>query len=157
MVANRLSTSGRMWTQIFSKHNSGTYNNQWMVVDYKRFVPGGQPKSGVLYVLEQLPGFIRYDDLTAHLLRHQYWASYNVPYFTDVFEMGGNKPLVERFGDWFTYENSPRARIFRRDQASQVEGRGKSQINMKSQRKSRKYRRKSLGWHRFQTKKSEKR
>ena len=28
-VANRLAGSGREWTQLFKKHNSGTYNNQW--------------------------------------------------------------------------------------------------------------------------------
>ncbi|XP_034251740.1 putative phospholipase B-like 2 [Thrips palmi] len=118
MVANRLATSGRMWTQLFSKYNSGTYNNQWMVVDYTRLVPQseGQSKSGLLYVLEQLPGFIKAEDLTSVLLSQGYWASYNVPYFKDVFSMGGNEPLVRKFGDWFTFEHSPRAEIFRRDQ-----------------------------------------
>lgn len=128
MVANRLATSGRMWTQLFSKYNSGTYNNQWMVVDYTRLVPegsAGQSKSGLLYVLEQLPGFIKAEDLTAVLLRQGYWASYNVPYFKDVFSLGGNEPLVRKFGDWFSYDHSPRAEIFRRDQVSHVRGDGK--------------------------------
>lgn len=32
------------------------YNNQWMVVDYKAFTPGGaSPLQGVLTVLEQIP------------------------------------------------------------------------------------------------------
>lgn len=34
----------------------GSYNNQWMIVDYKAFVPGGpSPGSRVLTILEQLP------------------------------------------------------------------------------------------------------
>lgn len=34
----------------------GRYNNQWMIVDYKAFVPGGpSPGSRVLTVLEQIP------------------------------------------------------------------------------------------------------
>ena len=36
MVANRLSRTGASWAQIFEVYNSGTYNNQWMVVDYKQ-------------------------------------------------------------------------------------------------------------------------
>lgn len=34
----------------------GRYNNQWMIVDYKVFVPGRpSPGSGVLTILEQIP------------------------------------------------------------------------------------------------------
>lgn len=39
IVANRLAEDGKSWTDFFSMHNSGTYNNQWMVVDYKLFKP----------------------------------------------------------------------------------------------------------------------
>ena len=34
-VANWLAKSGKEWTDIFSLYNSGTYNNEWMVVDFK--------------------------------------------------------------------------------------------------------------------------
>lgn len=34
----------------------GRYNNQWMIVDYKAFVPGGpSPGRRVLTILEQIP------------------------------------------------------------------------------------------------------
>ena len=58
MVANRLAINGKQWSKLFSKRNSGTYNNQWMVLDYKKFTPGKDLSGvkGLLWVLEQLPG-----------------------------------------------------------------------------------------------------
>jgi len=79
IVANRLATNGQHWADIFKLYNSGTYNNQWMVVDYNKFTPGKQPDSGLLTVLEQIPGMIEYADVTNILLQQTYWASYNVP------------------------------------------------------------------------------
>lgn len=55
IVANQLARSGREWCQIFARHNSGTYNNQWLVLDYKLFKPRAAPPPGLLYVLEQMP------------------------------------------------------------------------------------------------------
>ncbi|KAJ6642328.1 putative phospholipase B-like 2, partial [Pseudolycoriella hygida] len=36
IVANRLATNGNKWASIFTEFNSGTYNNQWMIVDYNK-------------------------------------------------------------------------------------------------------------------------
>ncbi|XP_009329100.1 PREDICTED: putative phospholipase B-like 2 [Pygoscelis adeliae] len=56
IVANRLARSGPEWAAVFRQFNSGTYNNQWMVVDYNAFTPGrASPPQGVLTVLEQIP------------------------------------------------------------------------------------------------------
>nr|XP_028566947.1 putative phospholipase B-like 2 isoform X2 [Podarcis muralis] len=117
IVANRLATSGMEWVAIFQKFNSGTYNNQWMIVDYKSFVPGkASLQKGVLMVLEQIPGMVVFDDKTELLYQEGYWASYNVPYFKEIFNTSGIPQLVQKYGDWFTYEKNPRAQIFRRNQ-----------------------------------------
>ncbi|XP_043861009.1 putative phospholipase B-like 2 [Dromiciops gliroides] len=118
IVANRLAQDGATWAAIFKKFNSGTYNNQWMIVDYNAFIPG-KPKAmdGLLTVLEQIPGMVVVADKTHELYEKGYWASYNLPYFESVFNASGMPDLVKQYGDWFSYKNSPRARIFERNQS----------------------------------------
>ncbi|XP_065149185.1 putative phospholipase B-like 2 [Paramisgurnus dabryanus] len=117
IVANRLAENGREWADIFSRYNSGTYNNQWMIVDYKLFVPGeGQMKQGLFTVLEQIPGMIVTADKTEELFKSGYWASYNIPYFEEVFNASGGQELVQKYGSWFSFSENPRAQIFRRNQ-----------------------------------------
>lgn len=102
MVANRLASDGLAWTKLFRKHNSGTYNNQWMVVNYSLFRPGRRaPKYGLLHVLEQMPGLVEARDVTKVLLNRTYWASYNVPFFPAVFEISGQVDMVTRYGSWY--------------------------------------------------------
>uniref|UniRef100_A0A7N8XR03 Phospholipase B-like n=1 Tax=Mastacembelus armatus TaxID=205130 RepID=A0A7N8XR03_9TELE len=117
IVANRLAATGKEWAEIFKKYNSGTYNNQWMIVDYNHFTPGKtEIKEDVLVVLEQIPGLIIYDDKTQELMQKGYWASYNIPYYVDIFNASGCNELVEKFGPWFSLDQNPRAQIFRRNQ-----------------------------------------
>jgi hypothetical protein len=82
IIANRLANSGKEWTDIFGLYNSGTYNNQFMIIDYKLYKTGtelSELKDDLLWVLEQMPGMIRAADVT-HVLREQgYWASFNIP------------------------------------------------------------------------------
>ncbi|CAN7938410.1 unnamed protein product, partial [Ixodes hexagonus] len=121
IVANRLATTGEEWADYFSRYNSGTYNNQWMAVDYKKFSPGQPLPDGLLWVLEQLPGYVYKEDLTRVLRQQTYWPSYNVPYSEVIFNMSGTQSSVEKFGDWFTYDKTPRALIFKRDNGKVVD------------------------------------
>jgi hypothetical protein len=57
-------------------------------------------------------------DLTSVLQKEGYFASYNVPYFPEVFKKSGYPQMVDKFGDWFTFSSNPRARIFARDQGA---------------------------------------
>jgi hypothetical protein len=40
IIANCLANSGKEWTDIFGLYNSGTYNNQFMIIDYKKYKTG---------------------------------------------------------------------------------------------------------------------
>jgi hypothetical protein len=110
-------TVGKEWTEVFSRHNSGTYNNQWMIVDYKLFKPFKPLRDGLFWVLEQLPTLIESRDATDVLRSQSFWPSYNSPYFPTIFNLSGVPALVEQYGDWFTYDKTPRALIFNRDQS----------------------------------------
>uniref|UniRef100_A0A915IWP2 Phospholipase B-like n=1 Tax=Romanomermis culicivorax TaxID=13658 RepID=A0A915IWP2_ROMCU len=80
LVSNRLATNG-----------SG-YNNQYMILDYKKFSPGKPlPDTGLLHLVEQ------------------------VPYFDNVYNYTASWLRYRQYGDWFSYEKCPRARIFQRD------------------------------------------
>ena len=46
VVANRLANSGKQWVDRFFVYNDGTYNNQWMISDFKQFTPGTPPTAG---------------------------------------------------------------------------------------------------------------
>ena len=122
MVANRLGRGGQDWAELFSQYNSGTYNNQWMVVDYNK-VRAGADKD-VLWVTEQLPGKIVSRDVTDVLDSEQYWASYNRAYFPEIVQLSGAGRMRRQHGDWFSYERTPRAVLFSQAQQSVEDERG---------------------------------
>ncbi|XP_044776939.1 putative phospholipase B-like 2 isoform X2 [Neomonachus schauinslandi] len=62
-------------------------------------------------------GMVVVADKTSELYQKTYWASYNIPYFESVFNASGLQALVAQYGDWFSYDGSPRAQIFRRNQS----------------------------------------
>ncbi|EFJ51951.1 hypothetical protein VOLCADRAFT_103148 [Volvox carteri f. nagariensis] len=134
-LANWMASSGGEWVDVFGRHNSGTYNNQYMIVDTKRFIPHSELQPGLLWVVEQLPGLFKTADVTAELSRG-YWPSYNVAYFPEVYVAagypdmvgaGGHQGRIERLTAMgakkyafsirlLKYQIAPRAAIFRRDQ-----------------------------------------
>ncbi len=62
-----------------------------------------------------ISGHIHSEDMTRVLRSQSYWPSYNTPYFSDIFNLSGSPENVKKFGDWFTYDKTPRALIFKRD------------------------------------------
>jgi len=114
MVANRLATCGQEWHELFYRFNSGTYNNQWSVVDYKKFTPRQPLKAWTFSVSEQLPGPYSHIEDQTFTLQRGHWPSYNIPFYEDVYNMSGYPRAVEKHGVSHGYQLAPRAAIFRR-------------------------------------------
>lgn len=115
MVANRLSDSGKRWIENFSQENSGTYNNQYMIVDYHKFKRSGKKlKKDVFWILEQMPGKFISKDMTSHLNNTTFFPSFNIPYFEEMSILNGEKSYDE-FTDFYQYDRNPRRLIFNRD------------------------------------------
>lgn len=116
---HRIATDGQSWAQAFSRENSGTYNNEFMIVDYNKFTPASSSSlpSGLLTVLEQLPGTITFNDMTAWVQQHGYWASYNRIFFDNMADLGNQSAMIDSFGDHYSWENTSRAVLFRQLQA----------------------------------------
>lgn len=130
ILANRLATSGPSWGAVFSRYASGTYTNSWMVLDSNLFTPSSPPSPNFLTVIEEMPGNIRVHDRTSALTGggedssfwgKGIWASYNVPSDPFLFNISGQQKLVEEYGGvtgagaFFSFLNTSRANIFRRD------------------------------------------
>ncbi|CAI4230357.1 unnamed protein product [Auanema sp. JU1783] len=114
-LSNALTKTSKDWVNLFAKYNSGTYNNQWTVVDYKLFKPGqATPQKDFIWILEQTPGYTSTRDMTWFMKRFTYFPSYNIPYLTDVSIVSGFNLKAAQY-DWYKWGASPRARIFQRD------------------------------------------
>ena len=117
LLANRAANSSKEWSAIFGEMNSGTYNNQWMVLDLKKFTPNQPLPPDTLWVLEQMPGMIATRDVTDYL-RYGYYPSYNVPMNEELYDRAGYPAVLAAQGpQMLSYQSCVRANIFRRDQA----------------------------------------
>jgi hypothetical protein len=97
-----------------------------MVVDANLFSPGSPPPPHTLTVLEEMPGNIVVTDRTPELIGDSpsgggSWPSFNVVADPRLFVLSGQQALVDEYGGaggpgaYFTYLNTSRANIFRRE------------------------------------------
>merc|ERR1712226_138788 len=91
-----------------------------MVVDLKHFELEKEIHDDALWVVEQIPGLVAGADQT-NILRTGYWPSYNVPFYEAIYNKSGYPAMVKKHGTDMSYQLAPRAKIFRRDQASVVD------------------------------------
>jgi hypothetical protein len=131
IVANRLAASCTEWPDYYRRFNSGTYNNMNMCFDYNLFKPGKPLADGTFIIAEQIPGFLRVNDLSAKLDNDRFFGSYNVAYDEFIRGRSGADINVEKYGGWFSYNETARAKIFKRD-APKVDDMGDMRKLMRS-------------------------
>ena len=121
-LSNRMAKTAKDWTEIFSQFNSGTYNNQYMILDTKGIEFGDYPhiEANSFMIIEQMPGMIGINEVTDYL-KFGYWPSYNVVFdknvskYANITDTINSKP--ERKMELYSeYSSCSRAKIMRRDQ-----------------------------------------
>ena len=121
MVANRLASSAEEWTSYFSRENSGTYNNQFQILDLNRVdLKKKVLNEKSLMIIEQIPGYTETADVTKFLKRG-YWPSFNIPYLKNIYEKMGYVEMIQKnptLYDSYDYSGSNRPKIFRRDHSN---------------------------------------
>merc|ERR1719456_853853 len=113
MIVNRLAKNANHWTRIHGTMNSGTYNSEWLIVDYNQFTPGKPVPDNTLWVVDAVPGIVHAEDLSHRLRTEGYFASYNRPYFTDVRDKTGHTAAQKSHGALYSWSDNPRAVLFR--------------------------------------------
>ncbi|KAJ7370826.1 Phospholipase B-like 1 [Desmophyllum pertusum] len=95
-LANVMAHNGKEWGEVYKQYNSGTYNNQYMILDLKQVELKKTLLTGALWVVEQIPGLV-------------------------IYNLSGFPEFVKKHGLSYTYQLAPRAEIFRRDQGKVVD------------------------------------
>ena len=73
-------------------------------------------------VSEQMVTYYQSVDMTDTLIKDTYWASYNNVYFPDFRDISGEDKQVSAKGpELYSWANSSRAQIFRRDHHTVVD------------------------------------
>jgi hypothetical protein len=121
MIANRISGTSKEWAENFVKYNSGTYNNQFMILDRKKVnLTRRKIDNDAFYIVEQLPNFTKINNVT-NILKYGYWSSFNVPFDKEIYSKSMIKEIIEENPEMaydLDYDTCSRNNIFRREQNS---------------------------------------
>ncbi|CAD8178443.1 unnamed protein product [Paramecium octaurelia] len=115
-VAHAISKGGEKWTNTFVRHNSGTYNNQYIAIDLKVVKKDTPPTKDFIWISETVPGYAIAKDVTAKVISNgNYWKSYNIPFTTEIQDRAGYTEALKKDPVKYSYENCPRSQLMNRD------------------------------------------
>lgn len=131
MIANIMSTNGTDWINTVTKYPTGTYNDQYAIVDYNLFEPNKdklQPKTVML--VELYPLSFEQMDITDIVNEKGYFPMFNVPFTDKVFEKLGYKEFVEKNPDaWFSLgHNCSRYNVFAKIQNTVTDAKSMEEV-----------------------------
>lgn len=109
MVANYGAGNSKEWVNIFPRYLSGTYTNQFIVMDYKAFTPDQPLPDETLMIVEEVPMTYRIHDISSIVNKQSYWPSFNVAYDPDIYIIANYNATDPHD----SYDVSPRANQFR--------------------------------------------
>ncbi len=120
MTTNLISESGAEWAENYSSYVNHMYLTQWLVLDYKvlekinkdrkaskeNFLKESGNYKGLLYLVEEVPGSIKKEDMTEKLLKNKFYGSFNLAFYPEHQELLG----LRSFGsdDFTSKEKNPR-------------------------------------------------
>lgn len=116
MVACQIGKDGLDWGNVFKRYNSGTYNNQYMIVNMNLFVPGKEIidlSDNLVWIVSQMPGMVPSLDVTNIVRKQGYWASYNLNYISALYDISDTNILEKDYGSYFSYTKYSRAELFK--------------------------------------------
>jgi hypothetical protein len=112
------SDAGEPWTQHFARENSGTYNNEYIILDTKKWTAGQPPPPGLIWMIEQMPGFTKSADMTGLFTNKTYIEGINAPQFREIWDIadytGEQKRDPDKAGFW-SFDDQIREYLIVRD------------------------------------------
>ena len=61
---------------------------------------------------------LNYNDKIILVMMVDYISSYVCRFYENIFNISGTAQLAQKYGEWFTWDGSPRAKIFARNHTS---------------------------------------
>ncbi len=89
-----------------------------MVIDYNFFrkrPSNTQLLNHTVTMVEQIPGYIVTSDVSQLVASQGYVGGFNIAFDPFIAQISGTTAAQAQFGDWFSFDKCPRAKIFRRD------------------------------------------
>jgi hypothetical protein len=94
MATSLVAKNGREWAELMGRNSTGTCTNEWMVVDYNKFHRNSPILPETLMVVSTFQNGSIFWDASDYLENNSYFASYNSPRNTTVFEVMGFSAAV---------------------------------------------------------------